>query len=347
MSITRRKNLRDLWSDGAPMPVGARAFGDAILPLVSTTTTKKTNRKRQHPGFSRLCRLKKKPARTGRRGRHYYCRKRERRRQKFLIIASPVLIGVHRSFAAAARKERSRSPLRWSGGPGKPSIDSTQQPPRRRKEGRKEPDSQQASREEASKQASIVCPAMNAVKRLFERKDPLLHRALGGSTKKDGTNSRDEHVDNDDDDSDIDKYDDNDELQRMNQQHGSNSKNNSKKNSKEPEKDAVLNIHELATKRRIRQKDRLQRNALHIACANKPTLELIQLLYERYPKGVDETDKAGRLPLHTAVAKHADIRVIEYLLQVFPDAIHECTDRGVRCVFYHQVSFFFLRSFFV
>jgi ankyrin repeat protein len=178
------------------------------------------------------------------------------------------------------------------------------------------------------------------MKKWFARRDPLLHRALGGggATAKDGGTST--------------------------------------TNNNDSEKDSMLNVHELATKRRVRQKDKLKRNALHVAvrtdgngtrtarrhsffsssllsrslhslslffcccccwarrqCAHQPTLELVQLLYERYPMAVDEADQVGRLPLHTACSNHADVRVVEYLLEVFPDAIHETTDRGVRALF--------------
>jgi hypothetical protein len=180
------------------------------------------------------------------------------------------------------------------------------------------------------------------MKKWFARRDPLLHRALGGGG---GTSSKDGITNND------------------------------------SEKDSMLNVHELATKRRVRQKDKLKRNALHVAvrtdgngtehqqsgrfqnathfffftfthclshslldrrqCAHQPTLELVQLLYERYPMAVDEADQVGRLPLHTACSNRADVRVVEYLLEVFPDAIHETTDRGVRARFFFCFSYCF------
>jgi hypothetical protein len=66
------------------------------------------------------------------------------------------------------------------------------------------------------------------MKKWFARRDPLLHRALGGG----GTSSKD----------------------------GTTTTNNN-----DSEKDSMLNVHELATKRRVRQKDKLKRNALHVA----------------------------------------------------------------------------------
>jgi hypothetical protein len=116
----------------------------------------------------------------------------------------------------------------------------------------------------------------------------------------------------------------------------------------------LLSIQELATKRRVRKRDQFQRNALHIAvrssckflcfscsaphlfpsyfsqCMNQPSLEVVHMLIELYPKAVEEHDKIGRLPLHLACSHNASFDVIEYLVQKYPEGVVELTDRGVR-----------------
>lgn len=88
-------------------------------------------------------------------------------------------------------------------------------------------------------------------------------------------------------------------------------------------------LEELATKRRVRKKDSMERNALHIACMNRPDVETIMLLVDVYPDGINEIDKVGRLPFHTACANHAPVEVMEYLWRLNPDSVFELTDRGV------------------
>ena len=92
---------------------------------------------------------------------------------------------------------------------------------------------------------------------------------------------------------------------------------------------AFLTLQQLATKRRVRKKDSLQRNALHIACANQPDLDTVALLIDVYPKAIDQPDKLGRLPLHTACSNRASMEVVEYLWRQNPDTVFEVTDRGV------------------
>lgn len=99
------------------------------------------------------------------------------------------------------------------------------------------------------------------------------------------------------------------------------------------EEEAAFLIQELATKRRIRRKDALARNALHIACMNQPDLDTVILLIDVYPKAVDQQDKVGRLPLHTACANRASLDVVEYLWRQNPETVLEVTDRGVSCCF--------------
>jgi hypothetical protein len=65
-------------------------------------------------------------------------------------------------------------------------------------------------------------------------------------------------------------------------------------------------------------------------CLNQPSLELVQMLVELYPKAVEECDKAGRLPLHTACANRASLDVIQYLVGQYAEGVLEMTDRGVR-----------------
>lgn len=96
------------------------------------------------------------------------------------------------------------------------------------------------------------------VQKWFERKDPVLHRALGGSTKTDHGKPP-KHDDDDDDDADPSEW------QKINPRNNSKKRNDDSKKDKAGEADAVLNLHELATKRRIMKKDKLQRSALHVA----------------------------------------------------------------------------------
>lgn len=48
------------------------------------------------------------------------------------------------------------------------------------------------------------------------------------------------------------------------------------------EMDSILNVEELATKRRVRKKDKMQRNALHVA-VGRPTRATAQILLCRNP----------------------------------------------------------------
>lgn len=105
------------------------------------------------------------------------------------------------------------------------------------------------------------------------------------------------------------------------------------KNDDDDDEEAAFLIQELATKRRIRRKDALARNALHIACMNQPDLDTVILLIDVYPKAVDQQDKVGRLPLHTACANRASLDVVEYLWRQNPETVLEVTDRGVSCCF--------------
>jgi hypothetical protein len=145
----------------------------------------------------------------------------------------------------------------------------------------------------------------------------------------------------------------------------------------QPPTQSLLSIEELATKRRVRKRDQLQRNALHIAvcssrsfstilllrlslshrapslfrsqCMNQPPLEVVHMLIELYPKAVEEHDKIGRLPLHLACSHQASLDVIDYLVQKYPAAIVELSDRGVGCFcpfcFFHKSDSFSSHSF--
>ena len=129
------------------------------------------------------------------------------------------------------------------------------------------------------------------------REDPPLHRALQRHTG--GSES------NDDDDGDHHHL------------------------SQPSDEAAFLTVQQLATKRRVRKKDSMERNALHIACANQPDLDTVALLIDIYPKAIDQPDKLGRLPLHTACSNRASMEVVEYLWRQNPETVFEVTDRGV------------------
>lgn len=75
-----------------------------------------------------------------------------------------------------------------------------------------------------------------------QRKDPVLHRALGSDRKKEN-GGRDDDRKKDDD------------------------KNETSKQKTVPDRnqDAMVDIHQLATKGRVRKKDKMKRNALHVA----------------------------------------------------------------------------------
>jgi ankyrin repeat protein len=119
-------------------------------------------------------------------------------------------------------------------------------------------------------------------------------------------------------------------LQRENgDQHDDDEENGDHRISPQNDEAAFLTLQQLATKRRVRKKDSLQRNALHIACANQPDLDTVALLIDVYPKAIDQPDKLGRLPLHTACANRASMEVVEYLWRQNPDTVFEVTDRGV------------------
>jgi hypothetical protein len=66
-----------------------------------------------------------------------------------------------------------------------------------------------------------------------------------------------------------------------------------------------------------------------VQCLNQPSLEVVHMLVELYPKAVEEHDKIGRLPLHLACSNHASFDVVEYIVEKYPEGVIELTDRGV------------------
>ena len=100
---------------------------------------------------------------------------------------------------------------------------------------------------------------------------------------------------------------------------------------KEPDEDEVDDerIEEMATEKRVQQRDKNEKNALHVACAHQPSLETVELFLSLYPECIRETDKSGRLPLHIACAHQASFPVVRYLLNLYPESIEAKTSGGV------------------
>lgn len=98
-------------------------------------------------------------------------------------------------------------------------------------------------------------------------------------------------------------------------------------------------IPEIATDETVMKLDHFERNAVHVACANKNTsMETMNILLEMYPDALMEQDKGGRLPFHIAIAHQTDRRFLQYLIDHYPDCMFEKTKFGVR----HFKSFFCL-----
>ena len=62
---------------------------------------------------------------------------------------------------------------------------------------------------------------------------------------------------------------------------------------------------------------------LNIACGNKASLEVIQMLIRKYPEALKVRNNDGHLPLHIACAKNASLEVIQFLIQQHPDALRK------------------------
>ena len=88
-------------------------------------------------------------------------------------------------------------------------------------------------------------------------------------------------------------------------------------------------IEKMATEKRVQQQDKHGKNALHVACAHQPSMEMVELFVSLYPECVRETDKTDRLPLHIACAHQASFQVVQYLLDLYPESIEAKTSGGV------------------
>ena len=63
------------------------------------------------------------------------------------------------------------------------------------------------------------------------------------------------------------------------------------------------------------QYDRLP---LHKACDSKAPLELVKVLVDAYPDGVQAKEKHDMLPIHISVHRKADIDILRYLIKIYP-----------------------------
>ena len=63
--------------------------------------------------------------------------------------------------------------------------------------------------------------------------------------------------------------------------------------------------------------------AIHSACERTlPATEVITLLADRYPEGLQKADKTGNLPLHSVLERGdaAPVEAIRHMLRKFPGA---------------------------
>ena len=91
----------------------------------------------------------------------------------------------------------------------------------------------------------------------------------------------------------------------------------------------VERVRLFATPSRIARRDESKRNALHIACGHRPSIEIVELLIALYPPCKQELDKTSRYPLHVACGHQASLEVVEYLAKKDPDYIKAQTSFGV------------------
>jgi hypothetical protein len=73
----------------------------------------------------------------------------------------------------------------------------------------------------------------------------------------------------------------------------------------------------------VKAKDIFMRNALHYAlmASGRINLELIRVLVEAYPEGVQECSRFEYLPLHISCSNGASAEVLSLLIQYYPDAV--------------------------
>jgi ankyrin repeat protein len=62
---------------------------------------------------------------------------------------------------------------------------------------------------------------------------------------------------------------------------------------------------------------------LNLACCNKASLEVIEMLLKAFPKSAALRSRFGWLPLHEACHKQASLDVLNLLIEAYPQSIHE------------------------
>ena len=80
------------------------------------------------------------------------------------------------------------------------------------------------------------------------------------------------------------------------------------------------------------------RYALHIACQNNASVDVVKLLINMYPDALSLKDKFGLLPIHFACSDDASMEVIKLLLRSAPNSIFQKDTRGWTALDYLELT---------
>ena len=75
-------------------------------------------------------------------------------------------------------------------------------------------------------------------------------------------------------------------------------------------------------------KEAMQVNALQLACAHRPPVEVIRELHVANSNMISEIDKHGRLALHIAAMQGASSPTMAMLIRLFPNALKHRENHG-------------------
>jgi ankyrin repeat protein len=88
-----------------------------------------------------------------------------------------------------------------------------------------------------------------------------------------------------------------------------------------PSLEAVLKFLD-AYPQSVSELEELGGNALHCACRNQCSSEVVSALVRAMPEGLDRKDVYGELPLHLAIQNNYDMEVIREMAYLYPESLH-------------------------
>lgn len=79
----------------------------------------------------------------------------------------------------------------------------------------------------------------------------------------------------------------------------------------------------LISEHQVRSTTSNSRNPLQYTCQFHPPLDVIKCIYNAHPKAISDKDCIGHCALHIACANGCSSQVIKYLLKKYPDAVNQ------------------------